>query len=60
MFEERKIKIVFWVLLITALIMSLVGLSLETQVNELKTEINMLETQINQLETQNNIRNNIK
>lgn len=47
--EERKLKIIFAIVLITALIMSFMGMSQRTQINELRTEINILETEINQL-----------
>lgn len=47
--EERKLKIIFAIVLITALIMSFMGMSQRTQINELRAEINMLEMEINQL-----------
>lgn len=47
--EERNLKIAFLIILIISLIMSFMGLSQKTQINELKTEINTLETEINYL-----------
>lgn len=47
--EERKLKIVFGIILFISLIMSFMGMSQKTQINELRTEINILETEINQL-----------
>lgn len=50
--SERKMKIIFGTILIVALIMSFMGMSQKTQINQLKTEINRLETQINQLKNE--------